>query len=564
MNITQVKDWPFSIKFAVIPVIALIALVATAFIGVQSLNQASNGREVIAETMEAGVQVQNARAQFEMINGNVYRIVSQSAADPNLNVTAQFQQVDRQIGELISHLQGLQGNAVLASHQETLTHTIEQLELYRGGLEVVGSMLELDFAGAVNFLKRFDETFGVLSSDMQGLGNTALQVAETQKSAEEANARTAIMLFMGTAVVISIILLGASFIFGRMTSQSVAKIAEATSLLADGDYSINIKALERGDELGDIVRSLELFKEKGEDNIRLQSQREKDVAAQTARAEKIAGLVKAFDSTADKALAAVRQSAEAMELAAKTMVDASVGTTERAGEVAHSSEAASGNVGTVAAAAEELTASVSEINSQVSRSSEIAKRAVAEVQKTGEDMGRLTTAATQIDEVVKIINDIAEQTNLLALNATIEAARAGEAGKGFAVVASEVKALASQTGQATERISQQVYGIQEATKQASDAIKNVHGVIEEMANISSAISGAVAEQRSAADEISNSAQAAANDTKQVSSSIQSVSAAASETGGCARDVLDASGQVMHEAQNFGQRVQDFLREVRSA
>ena len=564
MNLTRVKDWPFFIKFAVIPVFALLALIATALIGVQSLNQASHGRDQIAQKMEAGASVQNARAQFETINGMVYRLVSQSAADPNVNVVGQLEIVDAEIQSLVDNLTALRNMPALSENRDTLDHTIEQIELYRGGLEVVGSMLELDFAGAVNFLKRFDETFGVLSADMQLLGNSALAAAAEQKEVEEANARAAIMFFIATAIVISVVLLGASYVFGNMTSQSVSQIAEATSRLADGDYSIDIKALDRGDELGDIVRSLELFKEKGEQNITLQAQREKDVEAQSQRAEKIAALVSSFDDVANNALAAVRQSAEAMELAAKTMVDASVGTTERAGEVAHASEAASGNVGTVAAAAEELTASVGEINSQVSRSSEIAKRAVSEVQKTGEDMGRLTTAAQQIDEVVKLINDIAEQTNLLALNATIEAARAGEAGKGFAVVASEVKALASQTSQATDRISQQIHGIQDATKQASDAINNVQGVIEEMANISMAISGAVDEQRAAADEISGSAQAAANDTKQVSSSIQSVSAAASETGGCARDVLEASQQVLNQANGLGDRVQDFLGNVRSA
>ena len=68
----------------------------------------------------------------------------------------------------------------------------------------------------------------------------------------------------------------------------------------------------------------------------------------------------------------------------------------------------------------------------------------------------LAEAANHIGSVVDLISHIAGQTNLLALNATIEAARAGDAGRGFAVVASEVKALAGETGKATEEISRQI------------------------------------------------------------------------------------------------------------
>jgi methyl-accepting chemotaxis protein len=97
--------------------------------------------------------------------------------------------------------------------------------------------------------------------------------------------------------------------------------------------------------------------------------------------------------------------------------------------VAAAAEEAAGNVGTVAAAAEELGTSVQEIGRQVDGSAELARIAVGEADQTGRaGAGAERVRGDRIGDVVGLIADIAGQTNLLALNATIEAARAGRPG----------------------------------------------------------------------------------------------------------------------------------------
>ena len=204
---------------------------------------------------------------------------------------------------------------------------------------------------------------------------------------------------------------------------------------------------------------------------------------------------------------------------------------------------------TVAAASEQLTASVQEISGQVTRAATIASSAVDEAERSNEMVQGLAEAANRIGEVVNLINDIASQTNLLALNATIEAARAGDAGKGFAVVASEVKNLANQTAKATEDIASQVNAIQGATKDAVGAIQSIGKTIAEISEISTAISSAVEEQSAA--------------TQEVTTNITGVTSAASETGQAAAQVLEAAGELSKQSEQLGVEVDNFLVEIRS-
>src|SRR5262249_37409157 len=161
-------------------------------------------------------------------------------------------------------------------------------------------------------------------------------------------------------------------------------------------------------------------------------------------------LASRLESEVKTVVETVTDSAAQMHDTATAMAEVASSANTEASSAASASAQASHHVHSVAAAAEELSASISEIGRRGGESAAVGAAAVQEAGSTRATINALAAAAQKIGDVLKMIQAVAAQTNLLALNATIEAARAGEAGKGFAVVAGEVKALASQTANATE------------------------------------------------------------------------------------------------------------------
>lgn len=364
------------------------------------------------------------------------------------------------------------------------------------------------------------------------------------------------------AIVISA-LLAWLYVYRNVTGRLV-RLAETMRTLAEGNLQIDVGPAAN-DEIGSMTEALEVFKQNGLEKERMEAeQHELERKRAEDRKAELNSLAERFEATVMEVVNGVSEASGSMEKAAMSLSETAARASEQTASVAASSEQTTQGVQTVAAAAEEMSASIQQIAHQVEESSVISAEAVEEANGTSAQVQSLVDAAGRIGEVINLINDIASQTNLLALNATIEAARAGEAGRGFAVVAAEVKALASQTAQATEEIGSQIGGIQSATDEAAGAIGKISTTIERISDIARDISAAVGQQGAATSEISQSAQIAAQGTQSVNDTIREVRDGVKESGDSASQVLQSARDLTSQSATLKTAVDDFLSTIRAA
>jgi len=271
-----------------------------------------------------------------------------------------------------------------------------------------------------------------------------------------------------------------------------------------------------------------------------------------------------FGQAAAGVMRTLEASAGKMRAAGAELIDAVQPTRDSAQSTAAGADESARNLNAVAAAAEQMASSVTEISRQVGQATATIREAVGHSGSTQEKVAALARTADRIGDVVQLISQIAGQTNLLALNATIEAARAGDAGKGFAVVAGEVKSLAAQTGKATGEIEQQIAEIRTATHTVVGAMREVGSRISQVETVAEAIAISVQQQAHATKEIASSVNAVTQTTRQANVAMQDLSRIALIADTASRSVVSAAETVTGTATALQTEVHDFLTSMNNS
>jgi methyl-accepting chemotaxis protein len=275
-----------------------------------------------------------------------------------------------------------------------------------------------------------------------------------------------------------------------------------------------------------------------------------EVQQAKTRAEELGAAIQEFGQAVDGVRLAVESAVKSLGSTSDQLAELANAAASQANMASQAAEDTAFKINTIAAATEQLSATIEEMHTQTAASAKMTYEAVSHSKQTNANIHVLSQAVEKIGSVVGLIAEIAAQTNLLALNATIEAARAGEMGKGFAVVASEVKSLAVQTAKATADIGQQISLIQEAMRRSIGEITSTGETIANISAVAETVAETASQQANTTNEIAKNINGAATNATTVADALKTVEDTIRRTQETTKLVLSFSGDLAHRSQEI--------------
>ncbi|MDG2535434.1 methyl-accepting chemotaxis protein [Sphingomonas sp. HITSZ_GF] len=309
----------------------------------------------------------------------------------------------------------------------------------------------------------------------------------------------------------------------------------------------------------DAVRAAE-SRERAERERRETSER----GASAERRREMLALATAFQESVAETVRDVTRAASELDDSARSLNTLAHRASVDLAATVHIAAQASDTADGLASGVRQLSSSIMAIATSVDQQATLSGAARG-VSRSGETAVRaLADRASTISEFAESIQEIAARTNLLALNATIEAARAGEVGRGFAVVAHEVKALANQTGGATDQIRTLAGTVHGGAAEASNALDEIARTVAEVAAAAEAIRNEVDGQRYAAGMIEATAHDTAAGATRMAERIGAVAGVAHDTEALSDRVSCSATSLSQAALTLEAATDKFIAQLKAA
>lgn len=572
----KLADRPISGKVAATPLIMLVLFVVMAAASTTALLIVGRGVDHIVNRDMRDIGQLNAITQrFDTANSNVYNLLVTKAASSGLTIDAQVKAINGDLNGVRTALIDYQRNH--REQEAVLGNVVSELDRYRASVDVLTSMLEVDFASAATMVAPFRSNAQRIDNQIRHVADAG--VRQANESAQSALMATRItiaiqllVLFIGTGL--SLLM---AYVVGRSIVRSVAGIAAATdSVMNDAD--VDLAALQRRDELGLVVNALAAFQKQRKEAALLAQQAailhqqaeatkqqqaqaiaEMEEQARREREKTLATLAEAFEKQVSGVIRDAQEAMELLEVNAVSLREAINGNRALAQQLDDIAQLFATEMHEAGQQTHSLARAFEEIDREVAGTSLAARSINDHAQSANETVGLSQVQAASIEQIVDVITAITKQTNLLALNATIEAARAGPAGAGFAVVAAEIKSLAMRTGASAGDVRSKIESVQGHIKSVVASTGSLSALIGSLDDGASRVAHMSRGQSDAIDQINRRIIAAEERSQMLAEASKHITSSAIQNLASVGKVQNSGGILKHTLKVLADDAHGFMR-----
>ena len=593
------KNLPIIVKFLVVlGLLGAVTIVATGFMALQVRTLTARGAQLNATYTQAALDVAVANNALQQQRAALEWMEIAVGADMNAHAAAELKEArdafDQKLGEAAGLVpqQADALNTLLQRGEAIFDQSCAKtMQMAVASTSVAGNQ-----AAQQEFNQNCADMFPPLSHDMSIVRQSLVDQTAQQLGALNSHAMATLWTSL-VALFLAFALIAAGAYAGIVgwISNPLGRLRDAMARLSGGDLATEVPETKRKDEVGQMARTVLLFKDAGLEKQRVEqdakriaaaaeAERQKteamreEAAAMLARVvESLAGglerlsagdlmfrLEQQFTAEYETLRADFNKTVETLQRTMQQIAANSQGVRASASEITQSSDDLARRTEQQAASLEQTAAALDQITTTVRKTSDGAKEArsvvgeaKADAERSGLVVGETVTAMGGIEEsskkisnIISVIDEIAFQTNLLALNAGVEAARAGDAGRGFAVVATEVRALAQRSADAAKEIKALINAsgaqVQSGVRLVSETGQALTRIVEQVARLNVLVT-----------EIASSAQEQATGLAEVNSAVNQMDQVTQQNAAMVEESTAASHALAAEAEELARLVGQF-------
>ncbi|CAB3899385.1 Methyl-accepting chemotaxis protein I [Achromobacter animicus] len=364
-----------------------------------------------------------------------------------------------------------------------------------------GMMAALDKGDAATYLSLKNTKAGAASGlffkQLTDFAANINNFSEEMVKSSRAQASTMTFVYIGLAVLILAVSLGAFLFMNRVVLRPLRVVGESFDKIAAGDLTVRVD-VNSTNEIGALMAA-----------------------------------VKRMQESLARTVSAVRRGVDEINVGSREISAGNTDLSSRTEEQAASLEETAASMEQLASTVKQNADNARQANQLAASASDVAERGGSAVSEVVSTMEGISASSRKISEIVSVIDGIAFQTNILALNAAVEAARAGEQGKGFAVVAGEVRSLAQRSAQAAKEIKgliedsvSKVGAGSQQVERAGATMQEIVASVKRVTDIMGEISAASDEQSSGIDQVNRAVAQMDEVTQQNAALVEEAAAAA--------------------------------------